>query len=149
MKASWWTSCASCSLPEHMQRQPQHALVVPPHQRVERRPLALLRLADQLVVFAPLLRTRLHLRRRQLAAPVPVWAAAFAIAGKDSTAATSPRTDASRERTLTAIRPPDTHSRLRQLPAGDQSHRLQHSSSVSTPESENHVTPIDLNPQKR
>ena len=68
---------------KHVQRQPQHALVVPPHQSVERSSLALLRLANQLIVLDALLRARLELRLRQLAAfLVPGWVAAFAIAGK-------------------------------------------------------------------
>ena len=40
---------------QHMQRQAQHGLVVPSHQRVERRPVAVLGLPDQVVVFGPLL----------------------------------------------------------------------------------------------
>ncbi len=53
---------------EHMQRQPKHRLVIPPHQSVERGSLALLRLANQLIVLGPLLRPRIQLRLRQLAA---------------------------------------------------------------------------------
>ena len=57
---------------EHMQRQPQHRLVIPPHQCIKRSALALLSLANQLVVFGPLLRPRIELRLRQFAAvPVP------------------------------------------------------------------------------
>jgi hypothetical protein len=56
---------------EHVQRKPQHGLVVTPHQRVECSAVAALRLADEVVVFAALQGARFQLRLGQLAA-VPV-----------------------------------------------------------------------------
>jgi hypothetical protein len=56
---------------EHMQRQAKHALVVAANQRVERGAVALLRLADEVVILNPLLRARFQLRRRQLCSSSP------------------------------------------------------------------------------
>ena len=53
---------------EHVQRQPQNTLVVPPHQLVERAAIATLRLANQLIVLDALLSPGIHLRLSQLAA---------------------------------------------------------------------------------
>ena len=39
---------------EHVQRQPQHAPVVPPYQRIKRGPLALLGSTNQFIVLGAL-----------------------------------------------------------------------------------------------
>ena len=53
---------------KHMQRQPKHRLVIPPHQCIEGSPLPLLGFSDKLVVFGSLLSPRVELLLRELAA---------------------------------------------------------------------------------